>query len=121
MNSAAPEINRLFLQRRDRWRSQGLSMRASGILARAGCDAIEDVARLGRAYFETRSNCGCHTLAELAVLGGWPPKSRTMVDVIATVLRLAVADAGEAREVAQDVALALRRAGFVVTAKRGHA
>jgi hypothetical protein len=121
MSSVAPEINRLFLQRRDLWRSQGLSVRASGVLAGAGCDTIDDVARLGRSYFETRPNCAERTVAELEKIAGWPPRRRTVANVIATALALAIDNPQEAREAAVDVAIALRRAGFVVTAKRGHA
>jgi hypothetical protein len=110
--SLAPAINRLFAERRALWRARGLSMRTSGILAGAGCDTIDDVARLGRLY--SRPNCGTRSLTELAELAGWPAKPHTMVDVIGTVLGLAIADATEVREVAQDVALALRRAGFVL-------
>ena len=89
-------------------------MRTSGILAGAGCDTIDDVARLGRPYFEARPNCGTRSLTELAELASWPAKPHTMVDIIGTVLALAITDATEVREVAQNVALALRRAGFVL-------
>ena len=115
MSDVATAINRLFAQRRDVWRSRGLSMRACGILAGAGCDTVADIARLGRVYFESRPNGGSRTPAELA---GRPAKPHTSVDVINTGLSLARADGDEAREVAQDVALAVRRASFFLVAER---
>jgi hypothetical protein len=115
MSDVATAINRLFAQRRDVCRSRGLSMPPCGILAGAGCDTVGDIARLGRVYFESRPNCGSRTPAELA---GWPAKPPTSVDFINTGLSLALADADEARDVAQDVAVALRRAGFVLVAER---
>jgi hypothetical protein len=39
---------RLFPARFVAWQRRGLSSRAASALAAAGCDSIEDVARLGR-------------------------------------------------------------------------
>ncbi len=112
--SLAPTINRLFAERCALWRARGLSMRTSGILAGAGCDTIDDIARLGRPYFEVRPNCGTRSVTKLGELAGWPAKPHTMVDVFGDVLGLAIGDTTEVREVAQDIALALRRAGFIL-------
>jgi hypothetical protein len=105
---------RLFPARFVAWQRRGLSSRAASALAAAGCDSIADVARLGRSYFEGRPNCATKTLSELAVLAGWPTKHRTAVDAIAQVLEMAIDDAEEARELATDAFIALRRSGFVV-------
>lgn len=107
----------LFPRRLAAWQERGLSFRAAVALATAGCDTAEEVARLGRSYFEGRPNCGERTLAELAKLAGWPPKRRTAVDAIAGALSMAM-DPDEAREAATDCLMALRRNGFVVTTSR---
>jgi hypothetical protein len=119
MSSIAAETSRLFFRRRDFWRSHGLSVRASGVLANAGCDTVDEVTQLGREYFEAQPNCAERTLAELEKLAGWPPKRQTVVDTIATALALAIGDREEARETAVDVAIALRRSGFILVADRG--
>ena len=96
-NPLSPRAGRLFPQRFMAWRQRGLSARAAGALASAGCDTIEDVTRLGRTYFEGTPNCASKTLAELAVLADWPAKPRTAIDTIAQALGLAIDDPDEAR------------------------
>jgi hypothetical protein len=115
---APSRANHLFPYRFAAWQRRGLSARAAGALASAGCDTLEDVARLGRSYFEGRPNCAGKTLSELAALAGWPPKPRSAVDTIAQALGLAIDDPEEARETAADVLSSLRRDGFVLTTRR---
>jgi hypothetical protein len=103
-----------------RWQAAGLSARAASVVSLACCDSVEEIARLGRAYFEGRPNCAAKTLAELATLAGWPPKTRTPADTIAAALTLAM-DADEAHEAAADVMSALRKSGFVLTIRRSRA
>ena len=109
---------RLYPHRFMRWQAHGLSARAASVVALAGCDTIDEITRLGRGYFEGRRNCAAKTLAELAVLAGWPPKVATAVDTITAALALAIDDPDETREVATDVMIALRRSGFVISARR---
>ena len=115
---ASTQTTRPFQHRLDYWRHVGLSLRASSALARAGCDSIEEVARLGREYFAGRPNLGRKTLQELAVLAGFPPERRTVIDAVAAALSMTITDADEAREIATDVLIALRRSGFVVVAPK---
>lgn len=103
------------------WTARGLSARAASVVALAGCDSVEEITRLGRAYFEGRPNCARKTLAELAALAGWPPRVATAADAIAAALALAIDDPTEAHEAATDVCIALRRSGFVISAKRTEA
>jgi hypothetical protein len=112
--------SRLFPKRFVRWQAAGLSARAARVVSLASCDSVEEISRLGRAYFEGRPNCAAKTLAELAALAGWPPKTRTPVDAIAAALTLAM-DADEAREAAADVMSALRKSGFILTVRRSRA
>jgi DNA-binding IscR family transcriptional regulator len=77
----------------------------------AGCDTVEEIARLGRGYFQSLSNLGGKSLQQLADLTGWPPKRRMAVDTIATALGV---DPQEARETASDVLTPLRKAGLVL-------
>src|SRR4051812_23426585 len=79
------------------WTAAGMSFRAATVLANAHCDTADEVHRLGRAYFEGRPNCADKTLAELAVLGNWPPKHQTItaIEAIACALGLSIGDADE--------------------------
>jgi hypothetical protein len=99
------------------WSSRGLSPRAASALALAGCETVEQVTNLGRAWFQ-RPNIGAKTLAELSTLAGWPPEHRTPVDAIAASLGLSIPDPEAARDAAMDAVIGLRRAGFVIAAKR---
>ena len=119
MSAQAPKIGRMFDQRKEYWRSRGLSVRAAGVLAGAGCDTVEAVARLGRPYFERRPNCANRTLAELEKLAAWPPRRQTVVDAIAAALSLTITDPEEAKEAAEDTVIALRRSGFVISVGSG--
>lgn len=112
------DTKRNFDPRFRRWREAGVSVRGAAVLALAGCDSVQDINVLGRSHFEGRPNCAAKTLAELAVLAGWPPKAGTAVDAIAAALQMAVRDPDEAREAATDALIALRRSGFVVLASR---
>lgn len=112
----APIGGQRFQRRFDTWRARGQSARAAAILALAGADTVEDVRRLGRAYFKGRRNIGAKTLAELARLGAWQPVCRTAADAIAASLALTIPDPEECREAAMDTLIGLRRAGFVIVA-----
>jgi hypothetical protein len=57
-------------------------------------------------------------LQELSVLAGWPPEHRTPVDAIAAALGLSIPDPTEARDAATDAVIGLRRAGYVIAARR---
>lgn len=120
--SAQPFLSRikvnLYPHRFMTWRRRGLSTRAATAVAIAGCDTVEEITRLGRAYFEGRPNCAKTTLAELAAIAGWPPKFETAVGAIAAALALSMADPEEAREAAADAIIALQRSGFVIVAQR---
>jgi hypothetical protein len=111
----SPADRRHFESRFRAWRSSGTSSRAATVLALAGCDTAEEVARLGRSHFEGLPNCADRTLAELADLAGWPPPRRTAADAIAAALAMGLGPV-EAREAAADALSALRRAGFVIVA-----
>ena len=114
----SPHSNRFFPRRFMAWQHRGLSVRAAGVVALAGCDTVEEISRLGRDYFAAQPNCATKTMAELALLAGWPPRVDTAVDAIAAALSLAINDPEETREVATDVMIALRRSGFVISARR---
>jgi hypothetical protein len=86
----------LFPHRFVAWQRRGLSARAAGALASAGCDTTEKVARPGRSYFEGRPNYAAKTQA----------------------LQMAFRDPEEAREATADVMASLRRDGFVLTTIR---
>jgi hypothetical protein len=107
---------RFFPGRFVAWKTRGLSTRASTALASAGVDTVEQVAQLGRSYFEGLPNCGAKTITELAMLANWPPK--TPEDAIAAALSLSVADAEQAREAAADAVVALRKSGFTIAVRR---
>ena len=94
-----------------------MSSRAASAVAKAGCDTVAEIASLGREHFGSRPNLGVRSLAELEKLAGWPPKRMSAVDTVTTVLRLAIGDPEEAREVAGDVLMALRRSGFTVSTR----
>lgn len=111
-------IRRHYHHRLEAWRETGLSARAAGALALAGCDTQEDITRLGRGYFVRLSNCAAKTLAELEALAAWPAKPLTAVETITAALLLSINDHDEAREAATDALIALRRSGFVVVATR---
>jgi hypothetical protein len=117
----SPQISRIFPHRFMAWQRRGLSARAASVMSLAGCDFVEEITRLGRAYFERRPNCADKTLSELAELAGWAPKRHTAVDAIAAALALAIADPEEAREAAAVVISSLRRSGFVLTTVRREA
>jgi hypothetical protein len=95
------------------WQERGLSARAASSAALAGCDAADEIPRLGRSYFENQPNLRSKSLAQLADLAGWPPKRRTVVDTIAAALALGM-DPQEARETATDILAPLGKAGFVL-------
>ena len=107
----------LFPHRLAAWRRHGLSSRAAGVLANACCDTVDQVAKLGRSYFEARPNCGNRTLDEIGNLAGWPCAKRTAVDAIAAALALSM-DPEEAKEAAGDAIIALLRSGFIISARR---
>lgn len=109
--------SKLFPKRFARWQSAGLSARAASAVSLACCDTVEEIARLGRVYFEGRPNCADKTLAELAAICGWPPKSRNAIDTIAAALSIGM-PADEAHEAAADVMSALRKSGFVLAVRR---
>jgi hypothetical protein len=108
----------LSTDRFDHWRGRGLSLRAAVALADAGCDSAEDVARLGPHYFAGKPNLGRKTLQELTALVGFSPARKTVIDAVAAALALTIPDLDEARDIATDVLIALRRSGFVVVAPR---
>jgi hypothetical protein len=110
----SPSTRRLFPHRFAQWQAQGLSARAASAVALAGCDTVEEIARLGRSHFENVPNLGEKSLAQLATLAGWPEQRRTAVDTIAQALSMAM-DPQEAREAAADVMSALRCAGYALT------
>ena len=112
------QVNPLFPRRLDHWRHVGLSLRAASALADAGCDSIEEVAKLGRTYFAGKPNLGKKTLQELAALVGFWPERKTVIDAVAAALAMTITDPDEARDIATDVLIALRRSGFVVVAPR---
>lgn len=112
----SPQV--LFPRRLAAWQRRGLSFRAAAVLSNAGCDTPEDVARLGRAYFQKQPNCAQKTLSELAAVGDWPENRITAVDAIAAALAMAIVEPEERHEVATDVMIALRRSGFVITASK---
>jgi hypothetical protein len=99
------------------WRSAGLSVRASAVLALEGCSTVAQVAALGRAHFAGKPNVGVKTLNELAGLVGWPAKAGTPLDAVASALSLGL-DPEEAREAAADALNALRRSGFSIIADK---
>lgn len=100
------------------WSRRGLSPRAAGALALAGCETTEQVAALGREWFFGRRNVGAKTLAELTAVAGWPPETKTPIDAVAASLALSIPDTEEAREAARDAVIGLHRAGFVIVASR---
>jgi hypothetical protein len=105
--------DRLFPLRFAAWQAQGLSAHTASAAATAGCDTAEEIARLGRVYFESLPNPGEKSLQQLADLAGWPPKRRTAVDTIAASLALGM-DPQATRETATDVLTSLRKARFVL-------
>lgn len=117
----SPQTMRLYPGRFAVWQRHGLSARAASAVSLAGCDTVEEIALLGRAYFERLPNCAEKTLTELAKLASWPPKRRTAVDAIAQALELAISNPEEAREAAADVMASLRKAGFILTTTNGAA
>jgi hypothetical protein len=121
MEKVAPSPNVLFPRCLARWHAQGLSFRAAAAVTHANCDTADEVARLGRDYFEGRRNCSTVTMQALATLANWPSKRQTAVDAIATALAMAIADPAEAREAATDAVIALRRSGYVLSARRTEA
>jgi hypothetical protein len=108
----------LFPHRFAAWKNRGLSSRAASAASVAGCDTAAEIALLGREHFEKMPNCSSKTLQELAVVGNWPPKRQSPVDAIAASLALAIADPAEAREAATDAVIALRRSGYMLSARR---
>lgn len=98
------------------WAARGLSPRAAGALALAGCETIQEVTQLGRVWFLGKPNCGTKTLRELAILANWAPE--TPVEAVAAALSLSIADPEEAHEAATDALMALRRSGYVIAAKQ---
>lgn len=111
------DARRHFESRFQAWRRNGTSTRAANVLALSGCDTAEEVAQLGRRYFEKLPNCAEKTLAELSEIGNWPPRRSTVADIIATALSLGLG-AEESREAAIDVLSSLRCAGFAIVATR---
>jgi hypothetical protein len=105
------ETNRPFPKRFMGWPSQGLSARTASVRALAGCDNVEQVAAVGRSYFENFPNLREKSLARLPDLAGRSPKRRTVVD---TALALGM-DPEAARETATDVLTSHQKAGFVLT------
>lgn len=103
-----------FQSRFEAWQRKGLSSRACSVLALAGCNTVEQVRHLGRAWFERRPNVGIKTITELQKFAGWTADRKSPVDVIAITLRLSIPDIAEAREAAQDTVLGLERAGYVI-------
>ena len=116
--SAPTQPDRHHHRRFTVWHASGLSTRAAGALAAAGCDNIDEITRLGREYFEKLPNCAATTLQELAILAGWPPPRATAVEAITAALLLSITDPDEAKEIATDALIALRRSGFAVVMSR---
>jgi hypothetical protein len=112
------KTNRLFPRRLDHWRRKGLSFRAAAALANASCDTVEEVFRLGPDYLSRCSNLSPKTQRELAALGNWSRKRQSPIDAIAAALAMAIADPAGAREAAADAVIALRRSGYVLSARR---
>jgi len=64
----SPASSRLFTRRFAAWLDRGLSARAASAAASAACDTPEEIATLGRAYFERLRNLGPKSLAQLAAI-----------------------------------------------------
>jgi hypothetical protein len=82
----------------------------------AGVDTPEQLARLGRSFFEGRKDVGPKTLEAIERLAGWPP--RTAQDAIARALRLSIPDDEEATAAAGDAICALAAVPMDVQAGR---
>jgi hypothetical protein len=102
---------RLFPHRFEMWQTNSLSTQAAAALA--GCDTVEEIARLGHVHPEILPSLDEKSLQQLADLTGWPPKRRTAVDTIAASPAPGM-DAEEGRKTATDVLTSLRKAGFVL-------
>jgi hypothetical protein len=97
------------------WMARGLSSRATGALASAGCDSAAEVSRLGRGPpspadppVERHPSPNCPKLET----------GRRSRDAIAAALAMAIPDPEEAKEAATDAVIALRRSGYTLSARR---
>jgi hypothetical protein len=111
----------LFPHKLAAWKNPGLSSRAASAALVAGCDTAADTALLGREHFEKVLNGSLKTLQELAVAGNSPPKRQNSVDAIPASLAIAIAGPAKAREAGTDAVIALRRSGYVLSARRTEA
>lgn len=116
--SLPPASRPQFEARFRMWQRMGVSARAASVLALAACDTVEEVRRLGRRYFAGYDNVGPTTLSELTRLAGWKSEVTTAEDAVVAALRLAIGNKDGARDVARDILMSLRRAGFVVLSRR---